>query len=488
MNPNFDKLPLYWKSQPAKSILDEYLKNPLAYSCPKCSKNKFSRDSNGTGNNVHACFKCSSCKVKFRATHFATKVMKMVLANDEVNPINDNLELPNPTSASENDTVDYNFCDNIENFCIQDETDINQSITSSSSSSRKRPCISPLSMSTEYVSKDYFDDQFQSLKESLLDFIKTNQPLSQAEQPTDISGILQIILKQNAELKEELSKLKNEVHKLKSKPEPPSQVPSLVSDHGTDDTTLSSPPAAQSSSTKPSSININNINKRPSFAEIAKKFVKPNSPSTSSSIQLALRKIAGVKPPHTTTKAEIKHNFCRVYVQGIERQPIKDLKASLFELRFQLSKIWSIDFIGKTIVEFTISSSYLGSFKSKIKDIPFMKILSNIDPSKPQDPKASPVSAELIKQAFTKRLQKSLLNTKKDEYKVYIKDLAKEMNIIIEYEHQFNSDEICLQLESESESESESNSKMMIDNDNDNNNNNEINKQKTQNQLPNADQ
>jgi hypothetical protein len=57
------------------------------------------------------------------------------------------------------------------------------------------------------------------------------------------------------------------------------------------------------------------------------------------------------------------------------------------------------------IVEFTISDGYLNSFITRIKEIPFLKITRNVDPSMPTDPEASVDTFRVIKNAFINRIQ-----------------------------------------------------------------------------------
>ena len=83
----------------------------------------------------------------------------------------------------------------------------------------------------------------------------------------------------------------------------------------------------------------------------------------------ALNKLSGRKPSYINTKTEMKFQIAKVCINGFERQPIKDIKEALFNLRFQLTKIQSIDFIGKKTIEFTINQSYIYQFINKIKDI-----------------------------------------------------------------------------------------------------------------------
>ncbi|KAJ1675657.1 hypothetical protein EV182_000843 [Spiromyces aspiralis] len=129
---------------------------------------------------------------------------------------------------------------------------------------------------------------------------------------------------------------------------------------------------------------------------------------------------------------EVKHHVCRIYIQGLKHQPHKELKAALFDLRFQLSKIWSIDFIGKRIAEFTIVADYAPAFVAKVKSLPFLSIVPKVDPSKPQDPQATPEVAAAVKEAFTKRILASLASSTRPAYKQYLTDLVKEIGITVE--------------------------------------------------------
>ena len=412
MNPNYEILPVYWKSEPAITILKEFDKNPTGYKCLKCGESKFGRNSNGKGIKTYACFKCSNkdCGWKPSVTTFASEIMKF----------NYNT---NNHSSSHDDPICTDFSDS----CSDNEP------LKTLNFSNKRIAISPLLSSSDIGNKSYIDKKFDDMKAFFVDMFKAQE--YPGHHSSDMSGILQVLLEQNEILKNQINALQKEIKLLKEpKSASPSQVPSLILDHGTDDSLIvpeTQAPQQNNQAVAKEQAQVTLKNSKPSFADIAKRFTKQNNSTSSTVIQSALRKLAGVKQPFTSTKTEVKHQVCRVYIQGIQRQSIKEVKASLFELRFQLSKIFSIDFIGKMVVEFTIPSSYLNAFLRKINEIPIFSVVKNVDPSKPADPKATEQTKEIIKAAYIKRIQSSLHNSKNQEYKAYLVDLAAELNIPI---------------------------------------------------------
>ncbi|OLY79338.1 hypothetical protein AYI68_g6595, partial [Smittium mucronatum] len=70
----------YWEVQPAKFVLERYRANTRKLWCPspKCigrGSSSFNRDSNGTGGNRHAEFRCASCGTKFRIEAFFVDIL-----------------------------------------------------------------------------------------------------------------------------------------------------------------------------------------------------------------------------------------------------------------------------------------------------------------------------------------------------------------------------------------------------------------------------
>ncbi|KAK9759784.1 hypothetical protein K7432_016859 [Basidiobolus ranarum] len=174
---------------------------------------------------------------------------------------------------------------------------------------------------------------------------------------------------------------------------------------------------------------IKEAKRRPTFAEIARRNTKTGSREEIERMKAAMQKCVGAKPAFTSTQAEVKHQCCRVYLRGIQHQPIQEVKSILYDLRFQLSKIWSIDFIGKNTLEFTLSASYAHSFVIHSKKFPFLTLLSKVDPTKPLDPLALPEVASKVKAAYIKRIQQSYILSNSKIYKDYLAALSLECNI-----------------------------------------------------------
>ncbi|PWA01119.1 hypothetical protein BB558_002802 [Smittium angustum] len=172
--------------------------------------------------------------------------------------------------------------------------------------------------------------------------------------------------------------------------------------------------------------------RKPTFAEIAKSQVKTGSEAEITKYEEALRRIAGINPLGTGTKAEENHKVARIYIQGISRQPIRDVKSSMFLMKFRLSKIWNMDFIGKSTAEFTVSADYAAAFISRTKSFPFLTVLPKVDPSKPMNIEATLETKKNIRAAFHRRIVRSLENTKNPLFQAYLKDLAAESRIPVD--------------------------------------------------------
>ena len=72
----------YWETEPAKSTLALYKSDPSKACCPKCNGKYFNKDSNGTGNNTYAAFKCKTCKTKFHHNIFFTTILNKKIEQD----------------------------------------------------------------------------------------------------------------------------------------------------------------------------------------------------------------------------------------------------------------------------------------------------------------------------------------------------------------------------------------------------------------------
>ncbi|KAJ1675428.1 hypothetical protein EV182_001286 [Spiromyces aspiralis] len=372
----------YWQLEPAKTVLAKYSALKTLPPCPKCSSIiGYSKDSNGNSRNTHGCFKCKTCKLKLKAKDFWTEVLKLPLD-----------ALPAREFPQESSVIAPLPPSNFARFpTIESSPELlPEPLDLLSKLPRKRPANSTL-----------YDQEY------------TTSLVPSSSSSAHYDAQIAELRKENAELRSQLQHITSLLERIA--PQASSMAPQA---------STSTSPQASTSAHPP---------KKPTFAEVARKVAKTSEEVPK--VHAAIRKCVGLKAPYMpyiSTDAEAKHHVCRVYVQGLKHQPHKELKSALFDLRFQLSKIWSIDFIGKRIAEFTIEADYAKSFLAKVKSLPFLSIVPKVDPSKPQDPQATPEVAEAVKEAFTKRIMASLANSTRLEYKQFLTDLVKEIGISVE--------------------------------------------------------
>lgn len=133
-------------------------------------------------------------------------------------------------------------------------------------------------------------------------------------------------------------------------------------------------------------------------------------------------------------RPRIKPNFQnlqRVYVQGIARQPIKQLKNILQTVRIRTSAIPSISFVGLQTVEFLVTVDYVKNFKKSIIQLSPVnnrfRILETFDASKPSDLSASADLKSKLQLAFVHRvhgiINKNTNQTARNHYLNWLKAL-----------------------------------------------------------------
>lgn len=133
-------------------------------------------------------------------------------------------------------------------------------------------------------------------------------------------------------------------------------------------------------------------------------------------------------------RPRIKPNFStlqRVYVQGIARQPIKQLKNVLQTVRIRTSALPSISFVGLQTVEFLVTADYVKGFKKAILELSPVanrfRILDSFDASNPSDPSASPALKSKLQDAFVHRvhgiIKKNTNQIAKDHYISWLNSL-----------------------------------------------------------------
>ncbi|OMJ25196.1 hypothetical protein AYI70_g1061, partial [Smittium culicis] len=137
--------------------------------------------------------------------------------------------------------------------------------------------------------------------------------------------------------------------------------------------------------------------------------------------------LVGTKPINSGTMAEKNHKLARIYVQGISRQRIKDIKGCLFDMRFQLSKIYNLDFIGKRMLEFTVTEEYAPAFCARVKAFEFLKLMPKVNPAEPNDRTADEETKAACRTAYINRLKKSIEKATKPEIRQYMTELLAEV-------------------------------------------------------------
>lgn len=280
-------------------------------------------------------------------------------------------------------------------------TQSNQSLPSSTILGQKRPLASPFN-SPEAARIQQFKD-IGNKNTSNHQIIHAQQVLID-QQASEISS-----------LREELTNLSSHVAKLTQ----------LINQSISNSTsTVNKTTTNQNLSIQPSPVQKHNIIQSATPIVVANNTTQPettvNSPSNKKTYaQIASsRRLTGEDHQAAVKALEIlckrprikpsATNLHKVYVQGIARQPIKQLKTLFQSVRIRTSALVSISFVGLQTVEFLITGDYVNGFKRAIKDLSPVegrfKILESYDPSTAADPKASADTKNNLQVAFVRRL------------------------------------------------------------------------------------
>ncbi|PVU87637.1 hypothetical protein BB559_005728 [Furculomyces boomerangus] len=460
----------YWLVQPGKYINEEYQKitNPLE--CNSCHQfSFFTRDSNNTGRNTYCCFKCTSCRVKQRATDFFIDVMER--STIELPPTTNidalyyfpqksQKRLTNNTSTASTSrnnpttpiyptiptfpatpifpTMPTISAPTFPHTSIEYTDNTTQPTETQSSIPETQIPETQISETQDSLGDEYMDELERRLnksKENAKPVARkryAEDPSSQQETDIGIKNQLEIFM---ASVKTLISKSISTA--LASKSTPAIQSENSINSFGY--SLKGMPRLADSESTSIKALKAENQQNTPmlklklatipTFAEIARSRIKNGTKEEVDKLHSAIRKIAGVKPLGTGTRAEVKHKVARLYIQGISRQPIREVKESFAIMRFKLSKILNMDFIGRSTMEITVMEEYARGLVAHTKAFPFLTVLSKVDPAKPMNPEATQLTKDLIRQAFYRRIQASVEKTTKPIFKQYLLDLANELAI-----------------------------------------------------------
>ncbi|KAJ9076182.1 hypothetical protein DSO57_1028585 [Entomophthora muscae] len=146
-------------------------------------------------------------------------------------------------------------------------------------------------------------------------------------------------------------------------------------------------------------------NKRPRVSYAEK--LKSSFPNASTE---KLRKATSALQGLTTHRKKLPtaDRLQLVYVGGILRKPIREVKQNLMDLGFdtRASSIANISFLGASTCELLMAPGAASHFKRKIKEIdcPNLRILENFDAAKAADPKASSALKSTLVNSYTKRI------------------------------------------------------------------------------------
>lgn len=105
----------------------------------------------------------------------------------------------------------------------------------------------------------------------------------------------------------------------------------------------------------------------PSWAEIVIRDVPEERRAEVINARKALKPRRRFKPITPKTKAEAETGVRIVYVDGIQRMRLRELKGFLKSLGFSISKIFSISYIGYATAEFILEEDYAPLFMNQIR-------------------------------------------------------------------------------------------------------------------------
>ncbi|OMJ10487.1 hypothetical protein AYI69_g10224 [Smittium culicis] len=274
-----------------------------------------------------------------------------------------------------------------------------------------------------YVTNHAFSHRIDQHLNDVKEILKKNRAIDLAR--------IEKLESENKFLREQLAIQTKRIDRLTQQSRTPVQHPKPKN------STLNIVPAAAISSTQPITFNFGTpaqpvglplnepANKKLSYSEIAKSQTK-NSKDAQKLAQ-SNRKLEGTKPINSDTKAEKTHKLARIYVLEISRQRIKDVKVCLYEMLFQLSKIYNMDFIGQRLLEFTVTEEYAPAFSARVKAFGFLKLMPKVNPIESSNPLATDETKEACMTAYLNRLKRSIEMTTKPEVFMYMKDLLAEV-------------------------------------------------------------
>jgi len=188
---------------------------------------------------------------------------------------------------------------------------------------------------------------------------------------------------------------------------------------------ISSKRKLSTSSSSQNSLNNNNIKSSSRYAALSESGISQDSSSSSLSFAemarlnnipqedfdkftsarqaVAFKRSGPIRPANEKVSPDCP--LVSVYASGFSRIPISQLKKHLFTMRFSLSKIVTLSYIGTSIIEFIIIQDYEKILIQKLKKLNF-EVLEKYDPTVPTNPLADQETKERIKSACIQRVQR----------------------------------------------------------------------------------
>jgi hypothetical protein len=117
-----------------------------------------------------------------------------------------------------------------------------------------------------------------------------------------------------------------------------------------------------------------------------------------------------------------------VYVQGIAKGPLSEVRRCLRALRFRSTAIYNISFVGSITAEVLIPQWYLTEFRRQAERTGIMSILDDYNASGTLDPNATDEIRKKIKEAFVRRILK-LTSSSEPAVRSFYLDIAKKAGI-----------------------------------------------------------
>jgi len=133
--------------------------------------------------------------------------------------------------------------------------------------------------------------------------------------------------------------------------------------------------------------------------------------------------------------AQVGKDGCKlvkVYVRGIGRMPIRDVRKCLKDLRFQTSRILNVSFLGTMTVEFCITGDYIRGFQKRIETLGASagwKVLSAFDAASVADPQADETTKKRVQAAFVQRIHGIIQSTSRPAVKAHYETWLQSLNL-----------------------------------------------------------